>query len=451
MTSAIAPGAPGFARAMAFWFRLGLISFGGPAGQIALMHEELVDRRRWISEPRFLHALNFCMVLPGPEALQLAIYLGWLFHRRLGGLLAGLLFILPSFLLLVLLSWLYVRFGAIAWVAAVFHGVKPAVVAVVCQACLRIGGRVLRSRLLWATAIASLLALALADAPFPLLIGVAALVGAAASRWAPAALGRASGAHAARPAIARGPALIDEDTPPPAHARAHPISSSLVLACGGVLWALPYFALQSLLGPAHVLSRMATLFSKAALLTFGGAYAVLPYVFHAAVLDEHWLSAGQMMDGLALGESTPGPLIIVVTFVGFVGAFLRAAGDGGLWAGLAGAAVVTWFTFLPSFVMVLAGAPLVETSRRHWPLTGPLTAISAAVCGVIVHLALLFAWGVFWPASADGRPDPGAIAITLLALYLLLARRQSVIRVIACSALAGLALAGPSLLSGVPS
>ena len=415
------PSPPGFWAALRFWAWLGCVSFGGPAGQIALMHAELVERRRWISERRFLHALNYCMLLPGPEAQQLATYLGWLMHRTAGGLAAGLLFVLPSLVLLIGLSWLYLAHGQHPLVAGLFDGLKPAVLALVIQAAQRLGQRVLDRPLHWLIAGAALLAVGGLNLPFPLVVAAAALAG--------HLLGRAPAAAApSAPTRAAVPAWLDDDTPPPAHARFSRRRLLTVLLAGGVLWGLSWGALQ--LWAAPVLAQMAGFFTRAALVTFGGAYAVLPYVFQGAVAQQHWLSAAQMMDGLALGETTPGPLIMVVAFVGFAGGWNHAAlGPAALAAGgLAGALVATWFTFLPSFVFILAGGPLIESTQRMPRLAAALSAVTAAAVGVILSLALLFAAQVLWPG---GMFRPGAALLAAAATLALLRWRVGVLPLLA--------------------
>jgi chromate transporter len=424
------------AEATRFWLKLGFISFGGPAGQIAIMHRELVEERRWISERRFLHALSYCMVLPGPEAQQLATYIGWLLHRTWGGVVAGALFVLPSLVLLIALSWVYVAFGHLAVVAGAFAAVKPAVVAIIVQAVHRIGTRALKTPVAWGIAAVSFAAM-LAGVPFPILIGVAAVTGAIVGRLGPSQLRRAA-AHGASTGP-HTPALIDDDTPTPAHARVAAGRFVAVAASGLALWALPMALLRSAAGDA-TLATMAWFFTKAALLTFGGAYAVLPYVVQGAVHEHHWLTASQMIDGLALGETTPGPLIMVVTFVGFVGGYGQAfLGPGQAWlAGVAAAVVVTWFTFLPSFVFVLAGGPFVESARDDVTFVAPLAAITAAVVGVILHLAWFFGVHVFWPVGLGGPPDWRAIAIALAAAIALIRFKRHVIEVIAACAALGM-------------
>lgn len=428
-----------FWQAFWFWLKLGCISFGGPAGQIALMHNELVEKRRWISEGRFLHALNYCMLLPGPEAQQLATYLGWLMHRTLGGVVAGLLFILPSLLLLVLLSWGYLVYGEHPWVAALFYGIKPAIAAIVLHAAWRIGGRVMKHPLLWAIAAAAFVAIFAFKLPFPFIVLSAALIGFIGSKVTPAVF--SSDGHAASQK-SYGPALIDDTTPTPAHALFRWSRFVVVVVCGVVLWAVPMLALTFSLGWQHQLTQMSWFFTKAALLTFGGAYAVLPYVYQGAVDKFGWLTPGQMMDGLALGETTPGPLIMVVVFVAFVGAYVQASfgSDLLLAAGVTAALLVSWFTFLPSFIFILAGGPLVESSQGQLQLTAPLTAISAAVVGVIVNLALFFAYHVLWPTGFSGAIDGHAVFITLLAALALFVAKQGLMRVITGAAVLGLIL-----------
>ena len=439
------PPAPSFAEALRFWLKLGFVSFGGPAGQIAIMHAELVERRRWISERRFLHALNYCMLLPGPEAQQQATYLGWLMHRTRGGLAAGLLFVLPSLLILLLLSWIYMAYGEQRWVAAAFDGIKPAVVAIVIHAAWRIGIRTLRNGLLWAIALAAFVGLFALRLPFPLIIGAAALAGVIGARWRPSAF--ALGAPHASAGSVHLRAVIDDDTPPPAHARGGRAALLRVLAIGVGLWAAAMLALAARYGVDGLPTAMAAFFTKAALLTFGGAYAVLPYVYQGAVEHHGWLTGPQMIAGLALGETTPGPLIMVVAFVGFAGGwqapFLGA--DTALASGVLAACVVTFFTFLPSFIFIFAGAPLVEHTRDNLRFTAPLTAITAAVVGVIVNLALFFAGHVFWPAGMSAAPDWVALGVASVVLLALGRGWLGPIAIIALCALAGVARAATGL------
>ena len=428
--------APALGEALWFWLKLGFISFGGPAGQIAIMHQELVERRRWISERRFLHALNYCMLLPGPEAQQLATYIGWLMHRTAGGLVAGSLFVLPSLIILIGLSWIYLAFGDQPLVAGIFYGIKPAVVAIVFLAAWRIGLRVLKNPMLWAIAAASFVAIFALKVPFPAIVAAAAALGYLGGRLAPRAFAGGGGNHSA---AANGePAMID-DAARQAHTRFTWRRLLAVLLIGGLLWLVPMLALFIRFGWDHTWTQMGWFFTKAALMTFGGAYAVLPYVYQGAVDHFAWLSATQMIDGLALGETTPGPLIMVVAFVGFVGACSQAllGPEQLLLAGVLGAVLVTWFTFLPSFVFILAGGPLVESTHGELRLTAPMTAITGAVVGVIANLALFFAYHVLWPQGVAGIVDTYSLLIMLGAMIALFRLRISVIPVIVACALAG--------------
>ena len=425
-----------------YWLKLGFISFGGPAGQIAMMHQELVEKRRWISERRFLHALNYTMVLPGPEAQQLATYMGWLMHGTLGGIVAGTLFVLPSLLILIALTWAYLSFGHLDSVAGILYGIKPAVVAIVLFAAYRIGMKTLRHGLLIAIALAAFVGLFVFHISFPYIIIAAAVIGWVGHHFVPDAF-KASGGHGASDEQ-HGKALIDDDTPPPSWAAFSWASSLFKLAVGLLLWLLVEGALYLSFGWQGPLTQMGWFFTKAALVTFGGAYAVLPYVYQGGVNEYQWLSATQMMDGLALGETTPGPLIMIVSFIGFVGGWTKElfGPEAQLLAGAAGASVATLFTFLPSFIFILIGAPLVEQSRNDVKLSAPLTAITAAVVGVIVNLATFFAWHVFWPQGTQEVPFTGSLDITAIVIaliaFLALSRfSQSVMRVIGASALAG--------------
>ncbi len=430
---------PGFGEALRFWLKLGFISFGGPAGQIAVMHQELVEKRRWISERRFLHALNYCMLLPGPEAQQLATYLGWLMHRGRGGIAAGVLFVLPSLFILIGLSWLYVTHGEQPLVASLFYGIKPAVTAIVLHAAYRIGSRSLRNASLWAIAAAAFIAIFALNLPFPLIVVAAALIGHFGGRIAPA---RFAMDHPANASKSFGPALIDDDTPTPEHARFSRARLARAILIAGVLWLVPMALLCARFGWEGTLTQMGWFFTKAALLTFGGAYAVLPYVFQGAVEHHGWLGATQMIDGLALGETTPGPLIMIVAFVGFLGGHGQALfGPEHLFAaGAAAAMVATWFTFLPSFLFIFAGGPLVESTHGNLKFTAPLTAITAAVVGVILNLALFFGYHVFWPKGFPAGVDTGALLIALLAALALFVLKRGVIEVVIGAALCGVAL-----------
>jgi chromate transporter len=447
MTQPLDKTAPiSFGEALRFWLQLGFISFGGPAGQIAIMHRELVEKRRWVSEKRFLHALNFCMVLPGPEAQQLATYLGWLMHRTWGGVVAGTLFFLPSLALLIALSWIYMAFGQQPLVAGLFYGIKPAVAAIVLHALHRIAskslGHPLKAPVPWAIAFISFIAIWALKLPFPLVVLAAMLTGAVLARVAPASLGgHGTVAHSVREV-----AVMDDDTPTPSHALFSSSRLFKVLLAGAALWLLPMAALFSIYGWSGTLTQMGWFFTKAALLTFGGAYAVLPYVNQAAVGHYEWLTTAQMMDGLALGETTPGPLIMVVAFVGFVGGWVKeVAGPQALFLGAALAAcVATWFTFLPSFIFILAGGPWVESTRGNLHLTAPLAAVTAAVVGVIANLALFFIAAIAYPSGTFSpgttAPDWVALALAAAAALALWRLKWGVIPVIAASAVAGLLL-----------
>lgn len=440
LVAATQPTPVSMGQALLFWFKLGWISFGGPAGQIALMHQELVERRRWISEKRFLHALNYCMLLPGPEAQQLATYLGWLMHRQWGGIVAGVLFVLPSLFILILLSWLYIAFGHVAWVAGLFYGIKPAVTAIVFQAAYRMGSRTLKNKVLWGIASAAFVAIFVFKIAFPWIVLAAAVLGYVGSKWQPEIFA-ASAAHQASQ-TQYGAAIIDDDTPPPAHAKFQWKRLIQLLLVGAVLWCVPMLLLNSVYGWSHDYTQMAWFFTKAALLTFGGAYAVLPYVYQGAVHHYGWLSPTQMIDGLALGETTPGPLIMVVAFVGFVGGYTQTllGTEHAFWSGALAAVLVTWFTFLPSFLFVLGGGPFIESTHNSLKLTAPLTAITAAVVGVIMNLALFFGYHVLWPQGFDGAFDGVAAVIAVLAAVALLWWKRSVIEVILGSAVIGLVL-----------
>ena len=428
------------AEASRFWWRLGWVSFGGPAGQIALLHRELVEQRRWLSERRYLHALNFCLLLPGPEATQLATYLGWLMHGIPGGLIAGGLFLAPSVLVLLCLSTLYAVGAQLPLLAAVFWALTPAVLAIVLQAGLRIGRRTLHHPALVLVAAAAFVALALLKLPYPLIVAAAALLGWGAGRWKPQWVQKPraeSRQGQAAKAAAEPPAIHGDDTPIPPHARPSHRRLALMLLVWGLATLVPLALLSAGFGEQGLLPTMGRFFSRVALVSFGGAYAVLPYVAQASVEQFGWLSAAQVVDGLALGETTPGPLIMVLAFVGFMGGWNGGVfGPPGTWIGAAAAALVTiWFTFLPTFGFILCGAPLVEATRDDLRLGAPLTAITAAVVGVIVSLAVFFAGPVLWPA---GELDALALLLAALALTLLLRFRWGVLPLIGLAALVGL-------------
>jgi chromate transporter len=442
-----------FSEALKFWFKLGFISFGGPAGQIAIMHKELVEEKRWISEKRFLHALNYCMVLPGPEAQQLAIYIGWLLHRTWGGVVAGVLFVMPSLFILIGLSYIYVAFGHVSWVAALLYGIKPAVAAIVLQAVHRIGSKTLKTPasapVLWAVAVMSFFAIYFLNLPFPLIVICAALIGIFGAKLVPQQFSTSTG-HATKVPTndVSKSSVIDDNTPTPTHASFKISRLVTVIVLGAVLWLIPMAILLNFHGWSGTLTQMAWFFTKAALLTFGGAYAVLPYVYQGAVEQYGWLTGTQMIDGLALGETTPGPLIMVVAFVAFLGGWAKQVlGPESLFLGAALAAiVVTWFTFLPSFLFILAGGPLVETTHNNLKFTAPLTAITASVVGVIASLALFFIAHIAIKTDLVGsvweRLDYFSIFVAIAAATALIRYKIGVIPVLIASALCGLVYRG---------
>ena len=432
------PAHPSFWEAFVYWLKLGFISFGGPAGQISIMHQELVEKRRWIGERRFLHALNYCMVLPGPEAQQLAIYIGWMLHRTWGGIVAGTLFVLPSLFILAGLTHVYLVFGEVTFVKGIFNGIKPAVVAIVVFAAWRIGSRALKNKLLWAMAAASFIAIFALKVPFPYIVLAAGILGFIGGKVWPDKF-KVGGGHGASNKQ-YGPALIDDDTPSPAHTKFKPIYLAMLLVAALAIWGAAMLTLSN-----PVLKDMGEFFTKAALVTFGGAYAVLPYVYQGGVEHYQWLTGTQMIDGLALGETTPGPLIMVVSFVGFVGAWTKQifGPDALFLAGFAGASVATFFTFLPSFIFILAGAPLVEATHGDLKFTAPLTGITAAVVGVVLNLALFFGWHVIWPRASEAAPFSGGFEwfyalISVAAFVALWKYKQDIMKVIAACAAIGL-------------
>ena len=429
------PPAPTAGEAFKYWLKLGFISFGGPAGQISIMHQELVERRRWISEHRYLHALNYCMLLPGPEAIQLAIYISWLMHGVKGAVMAGVLFFLPSFVLLSLLAGLYLSWGEVPQVAGLFYGIKPAVVAVVLFAAWRIGSKAIKNKVLGSIAVLAFIGIFFLKLDFPWIVLAAATLGAIGGKLMPAKF-KSGGAHGAS-LRAYGPAIIDDDTPPPVHARfswGKLVTTTLIFAVIGATSLL-------LLSGSNDLYNMGEFFTGAAFLTIGGAYAVLPYVYQGAVEHFGWLTGPQMMDGLALGETTPGPLIMIVTWVGYMGGVTKEVLGNPVAAGLAGATVATFFTFLPSFFFIIAGGPMVEATRGELKFTAPLTAITAAVVGVILNLAVFFAWHTFWPRASEAAPfagpfDPLSVVIAIAAFIALWKYKADIMKVIgACAAL----------------
>ncbi|EUJ10601.1 chromate transporter, chromate ion transporter family [Methylophilaceae bacterium 11] len=425
-----APRSISITQAMLYWLKLGFISFGGPAGQIAIMHHDLVENKRWISEKRFLHALNYCMVLPGPEAQQLATYIGWLMHRTWGGIIAGTLFFLPSFFILVILAWVYMAYGAVPAVAGALYGIKPAVVAIVLFAAYRIGVRTLKNTTTWTIATLAFLAIFALKLPFPLIVLAAGLIGYLGGHLYPTHF-KIGGGHGATQHT-YGPALIDDDTPTPSHAFFTWRKVWKITLIGIGIWLSAMLLLISNYGWQGAFTQMGWFFTKAALLTFGGAYAVLPYVYQGAVEHYQWLSPTQMIDALALGETTPGPLIMVVTFVGFVGGWVSQVfgADALLSSALIAATVVTFFTFLPSFIFILLGGPFIETTHGNLKFTAPLSAITAAVVGVILNLALFFAYHVFWSPGNSATLDWFSVALTAMAAFVIFRYKANVIAVI---------------------
>ncbi len=428
-----------FNEALKFWAKLGFISFGGPAGQIAVLHQELVEKRRWISERRFLHALNYCMLLPGPEAQQLVTYIGWLMHRSWGGIIAGTLFVLPSLVILITLSWIYLTFGQVPWIAALFFGIKPAVVAIVLHAAVRIGKRTIHNHVLKWIALGSFLAIFILNVSFPIIVIITAVIGYWGGKRYPEYFQQSSD-HGNTKDAHYGAAIIDDQTPTPDHAQFNLQKtlrhSAIALSC----WLLPIGILIAYFGWKTLYPQLAWFFTKAAFLTFGGAYAVLPYVYQGAVDHFQWLSANQMIDGLALGEATPGPLIMVVAFVGYLAGHIQhlIGSANPFWFGVLGACVATWFTFLPSFFFILVGGPLIESTHGKLGFTAPLTAITAAVVGVIANLGLFFAYHVFLPLGFGGSISWISIIICVFAGLALFKYQKGVVTVIGSSALAGL-------------
>lgn len=427
-----------FLDAFLYWLKLGFISFGGPAGQISMMHQELVEKRRWISEHRFLHALNYTMVLPGPEAQQLATYIGWLMHGTWGGIAAGILFILPSLFILILLTWIYLVYGNVPAIAGVLYGIKPAVTAIVVFAAYRIGSKTLKNNVLRFIAILAFLAIFVFDVPFPLIILIAGILGYAGSYIAPKQFTTTN--HHSVSGRSFGPALIDDDTPIPEYAKFKWTRVLTFILAGTTIWGGVLTILIIQYGWEGTLTQMGWFFTKAALVTFGGAYAVLPYVYQGGVENYAWLSGTQMIDGLALGETTPGPLIMIVAFVGFVGAWTKAifGPEMLILAGAAGAGIATLFTFLPSFLFILLGGPVVEATRHDVKFTAPLTGITAAVVGVILNLAVFFAYHVLWPQGLESTFEWFSLLIGVCAFMALFRYKVGIVSVLATSAVVGM-------------
>ena len=422
-----------FGEAFRFWLKLGFISFGGPAGQIAIMHRELVVRRRWLSEDRFFHALNYCMLLPGPEAQQLATYIGWLMHNIKGGLVAGGLFVLPSAFILLALSYVYAAHGHVPAIAGILTGLKPVVVAVVAEAVLKIGGRALRRRAHVAIAALAFVAIYFLSVPFPLIVLAAGLIGLAGARRWPDVFAAAPPGPAGDKAT-----VIQDDAPPPAHTIPSRARTMRIAALGLVLWMIPFAVVTVWRGWSSLHATEYRFFTAAALVTFGGAYAVLAYVTQAIVGSFGWLTQSQAIDGLALAETTPGPLIMVLQFVGFLAAWSHPEGMRPLASGVLGAALTTYATFLPSFLFIFLGAPYIEALRGNPNLSGALSGITAAVVGVILNLALFFGVAVIWPHGLAARPDWFSLALTAMSFLALARFKLDVLWVVAAAGLVGL-------------
>jgi chromate transporter len=422
---------PTFAEAFRFWLKLGFISFGGPAGQIAIMQTELVEKRRWIGQSRFLHALNFCMLLPGPEAQQLAIYIGWLLHRTWGGILAGALFVLPSMFILWALSFAYAAYGNVPWVAAVFYGLKPAVMAIVAVAVIRIGRKALKNPVMWGIAAAAFVGIFFLRLPFPLIVLSALVIGFVGGHFWKTTFVLAHG-HGEK----SGPAsAITDDAAAAEDLRPSWSRSVRVAVVCLALWWLPIVAAGLWQGWDSTLFKEGVFFSKAAVVTFGGAYAVLPYVAQQAVENHGWLVTGQMMDGLGLAETTPGPLIMVLQFVGFMGGWNQPGALPPLAAATLGALITTWATFLPCFLWILLGAPHIEQLRGNQRLTAALSAVTAAVVGVILNLAVWFGLHTLFPNG--GGLDWFSVVLSSVAFIGMLRWKWDVVPVIIGSAVAG--------------
>ncbi len=422
-----------FAEALRFWIKLGFISFGGPAGQIAIMRRELVERRRWVSEERFLHALNYCMLLPGPEAQQLATYIGWLLHRAPGGIVAGAFFVIPSIFILLALSYIYAAYGNVAAVAGALAGFKPVVVAIVVEAILKIGKRALKRSMHYWIAAAAFVSINLIHVPFPLIVLTAGLIGLAVTRYWPDSASTNAAAEKREPQI-----VPDETARLSAHTRPSRGRALRVLAVGILLWALPFAAIIVWRGWSSLHAQEYRFFTQAALVTFGGAYAVLAYVTQAAVADYGWISQSQAVDGLALAETTPGPLIMVLQFVGFMAGWNEPQGLTPALSGVIGALVTTYTTFLPSFIFIFLGAPYIESLRNNQHLKGALSSITAAVVGVILNLALVFGVAVIWPRGLAGGTDWFAAVTSVAAFFALYRLKADVLWVVGAGGLIGL-------------
>ncbi len=430
------PVHPSFAEAFRFWLKLGFISFGGPTGQIAIMHTELVEKKRWISETRFLHALIFCMLLPGPEATHLAAYVGWLLHKTWGGIVAGALFVLPSAFILWGLSYVYVAYGHIAWINSIFFGLKPAVLAIVASAVIRIGKRALRNQIMWSIAAVAFVAIYFLKVPFPIIILCAAMFGFIGRKFSPA---KFSLEIKHGNSTKKETSVLSDEAESPAHTKPSFGRAIRVLAVCLVLWWVPVFGLGKWLQWNHALPQEGLFFSKAAMVTIGGAYAVLPYVSQQAVEHHHWLSAGQMLDGLGLAETTPGPLIIVLQFVGFLGGWQHPGSLPPLLAATLGACITTWTTFVPCFLWIFLGAPYIEQMRGNAKLTAALSSVTAAVVGVVLNLAVWFGIQVIFPQIGQGREiNWFAVIVSVIAFFGMIRWKWDIIPVVIGAGLLGI-------------
>jgi len=423
---------PTFLDALRFWLKLGFISFGGPTGQIAIMHAELVEKKKWISETRFLHALNYCMLLPGPEAQQLATYVGWLLHKTPGGIVAGALFVLPSVFILWGLSFVYVTYGKLDWIAAIFYGLKPAVMAIVAFAVIRIGKKALKNEIMWLLALSAFIGIFFFEIPFPLIILIAGIIGFAGGKIWPQKFSTTAN-H-----VTKSQSIISDEDESPLHAKPSLRRAIKVCAICLVSWWTPVFILGWWQGYSNTLFQQGVFFSKAAMVTFGGAYAVLPYVAQKAVEDYHWLSAGQMLDGLGLAETTPGPLIMVLQFVGFLGAWNYPGDLSPLFSATLGALISTWATFVPCFLWIFLGAPHIEQLRGNKNLSSALSTITAAVVGVVLNLAIWFGLHVLFPNG--GEVDWFAVLVSIIAFIGMWRWNWYIVAVVLGSGLLGLIL-----------
>ena len=423
--------APSFAEALRFWLKLGFISFGGPTGQIAIMQTELVEKKKWISQSRFLHALNYCMLLPGPEAIQLAIYIGWLLHRTWGGIVAGSFFVIPSIFVLWALSYVYAAFGNIPWIAAIFYGLKPAVMAIVAVAVIRIGRKALRNEIMWTLAVLAFVAIFFFHVPFPVIILSAGVIGLIGGGFWKKKFNVVSGHNGVV-----DESVLSDAAESPEHTRPSWVRAIKLVLIWLTLWAAPTVAVGLCRGWQSTLFQEGLFFSKAAVVTFGGAYAVLPYVAQQALFHFGWLKPGQMMDGLGLAETTPGPLIMVLQFVGFIGAWQHPEGLSPLLAGTLGALITTWATFTPCFLWIFLGGPHIEQLRGNIKLTAALSAITAAVVGVVMNLAVWFAINALFPNH--GAIDWFAVVVSLIAFVGMLRWKWDIIPVVLGSGALGL-------------